>query len=177
LIRFIWRLKKDYSPDETNQIIGRTDYSLPYKSEFSSDKLRLFLWKGLMFSSFNCFELCDIEKRSLFRGNVDFLVAIEHNRDLTYFSNIVESVTRDIHAYIIQVNTSQYGDSRVNQPSKSYLKDIAKIKGGENVSVLTALIDIDKLRTFQSYNNILQEKNKYFKPTPPNYKVNDYRKK
>lgn len=172
-----FRLKKDYSPNETNQIVGRTDYSLPLKSEFSSDKLRLFLWKGLMFSSFNCFELCDIEKRSLFRGNVDFLVTIEHNKDLTYFSNIVESVARDIHAYIIQVNTSQYGDSRVNQPSKSYLQDIAKIKGGENVSVITAIIDIDKLRTFQSFNNILQEKNNYFKPTPPNYKVNRYRKK
>ncbi|WP_442264831.1 RNA-directed DNA polymerase [Tenacibaculum sp. ZS6-P6] len=172
-----FRLKKDYSPDEVNQIIGRKDYSLPLKAEFSSDKLRLYLWKGLMFSSFNCFELCDIEKRSLFRGNVDFLVAIEHNRDLTYFSNIVESVSRDIHAYIIQVNTSQYGDSRINQPSKSYLRDIAKIKGGENVSILTAFIDIEKLRVFQSFNNILQEKNNHFKPTPPNYEMNKYRNK
>jgi len=171
-----FRLKKDYSPKETTQITGRTDYNLPLKEEFSSDKLRLFLWKGLMFSSFNCYELCDIGKRSMFRGNVDFLIAIEHNKDLTYFSNIVESVARDIHAYIIQVNASQYGDSRVNQPSRSYLNDIAKIKGGENVSILTAIIDIKKLRVFQSYNNLLQEKHNCFKPTPPNYLVNKFRK-
>lgn len=172
-----FRLKKDYSPEETNQILGRKDYKTPTINEFNKEKLRLYKWKGLAFSTLNCFELCDIEKRSVFRGNVDFLVTIEHNRDLSYFSNIVESVSRDIHAYIIQVNTSQYGDSRITQPSESYLKDIVKIKGGDNVSIMTANIDINSLRKFQSYNFILQQRNKNFKPTPPNFKINSFRNK
>jgi hypothetical protein len=171
-----FRLKKDYSPGEIKEVIGRTDYNMPLKSEMQNEKLRLYQWKGLLFSTFNCFELCDIEKRSKFRGNVDFLIAIEHNRDIDYFSNIVESVSRDIHSYVIQVNTSQYGDSRINQPSESYLKDIVKIKGGENVTVLTATIDIKKLREFQSFNHILQDKRKWFKATPPNFKINENRK-
>lgn len=170
-----FRLKKDYSPSETNQIIGRNGFKLPPNTEFNKEKLRLYKWKGLAFSSFNCFELCDIEKRSLFRGKVDFLVAIEHNRDLSYFSNIVESVSRDIHAYIIQVNASQYGDSRITRPSESYLKDIIKIKGGDNVSIMTATIEINSLRKFQSYNFILQQKDKLFKPTPPNFNVSEFR--
>ncbi|NHN24534.1 hypothetical protein FIA58_002495 [Flavobacterium jejuense] len=172
-----FRLKKDYSPSEIKEIIGRNEFKLPTKNEMQYEKLRLYQWRGLLFSTFNCFELCDIEKRSKFRGNVDFLVAIEHNRDIEYFSNIVESISRDIHTYIIQVNTSQYGDSRINQPSESYTKDIVKIKGGENVSILTAKIDIKKLREFQTYNYILQDTRKMFKATPPNFIINQYRKK
>lgn len=172
-----FRLKKDYSPEETKQIIGRNSFNLPTDSEFKKEKLRLYKWKGMSFSTFNCFELCDIEKRSLYRGDVDFLVAIEHNRDLSYFSNIVESVSRDIHAFVIQVNTSQYGDSRITQPSESYIKDIIKIKGGDNVSIMTGNIDINALRKFQSYNFILQQREQKFKPTPPNYVINPFRKK
>ena len=172
-----FRLKKDYSPKEIAEVEGRTDFSMPSKSELQAEKLRLYQWNGLLFSSFNCFELCDIQKRSRFRGNVDFLVAVEHNRDLEYFSNIVESVSRDVHSYVVQVNTSQYGDSRINQPSESYLKDIVKIKGGENVSILTATIDIKRLREFQSFNYILQDKNKWFKSTPPNFVLNRDRKR
>ncbi len=172
-----FRLKKDYSPSEIREVVGRTEYEMPLKSEMQSEKLRLYQWRSLLFSTFNCFELCDIEKRSKFRGNVDFIIAVEHNRDIEYFSNIVESVSRDIHTYVIQVNTSQYGDSRINQPSESFLKDIVKIKGGENVTVLTAKIDIKRLREFQSYNYILQDKRKWYKATPPNFKINENRKK
>lgn len=172
-----FRLKKDYSPGEISEVVGRTDFDMPLKSELQTEKLRLYEWNGLLFSAFNCFELCDIQKRSKFRGNVDFLVAVEHNRDLEYFSNIVESVSRDVHTYVVQVNTSQYGDSRINQPSESYLKDIVKIKGGENVSILTATIDIKKLREFQTFNFILQDKYKWYKPTPPNFVLNDKRKR
>src|SRR5690606_34182137 len=124
-----------------------------------AEKLRLFKWNNILFSVFNCFELADISKRAKLRGKVDFVVTVEYNRDTNYFSNITDSIARDIHAYIIQVNTSEYGDSRITQPSNTYSKDILKIKGGENVSLITSRIDIKELRDFQQLNYTLQEGN------------------
>jgi hypothetical protein len=74
------------------------------------------------------------------------LIASEYNRDTNYFSNIVESISRDLHVYFAQVNTSQFGDSRITQPSRTEIKDILKLKGGENDTILVGKIDLGKLR-------------------------------
>lgn len=164
------RLKKDYSPEETRQIEGRKGFIVPY-NKMNDELLRLYRWNNIYFSVFNCFELADIRKRAMFRGKVDFVVTVEYNRDTNYFSNITDSISRDIHAYIIQVNTSEYGDSRITQPSDSSTKDILKIKGGDNVSLITSCISIKDLREFQKLNYSLQEGNRNFKYTPPNFKM------
>jgi len=169
-----FRLKKDYSHSEKHFIEGHTGYMIP-KDQMEKEKLRMYQWKGMFFSVFNCFELADISKRALFKGNVDFVVSVEHNKDVNYFSNISESVVRDIHSYFIQVNTSQYGDSRIVKPSATATKDIAKIKGGENVSLLTSTIDIKSLRDFQKKEFTLQKEDRRFKPTPPGFKLNKKR--
>ena len=142
-------------------------------AKMKSEKLRLYKWNSTSFSVFNCFELADIRKRSIFRGHVDFVVTVEYNRDTNYFSNITDSIARDIHAYIIQVNTSEYGDSRITQPSDSNTKDILKIKGGDNVSLITSSINILDLREFQKLNYTLQQGNKNFKYTPPKFEILD----
>lgn len=166
------RLKKDYSPDEIKEIEGRKGFKVPYR-RMANEKLRLYNWNNACFSVFNCFELADIRKRAIFRGRVDFVVTVEYNRDINYFSNITDSISRDIHAYIIQVNTSEYGDSRITQPSDTNTKDILKIKGGNNVSLITSSIDIRSLREFQKLKHPLQEGNKNFKYTPPNFDMID----
>ena len=116
-----------------------------------------------------CYELASINDRSLFQSYADFIVAIEMNRDVNYFSNIVESLSRDIHCYFIQVNTSEYGDSRITKPSKTENKDIVRTKGGINSTILVDEIDIKSLRKFQIKGYHLQNKDKSFKYTPPGF--------
>lgn len=164
-----FRLKKDYSPQEIEEIEGRK-FTVPFKY-MSEEQMRLYVWNDVYFSVFNCFELADIRKRAIFRGCVDFMAVVEHNSDVNYFSNIIESVSRDIHCYVVQVNSSHYGDSRITQPSETFRKDIVKIKGGNNVSLITGTIDIKALRDFQKTGYQLQKRNKVFKPTPPNFEV------
>lgn len=163
-----FRLKKDYSPNE-EEIIEGWKYKLPTSSRRLKEKLRLYKWNNISFSVFNCFELTDIRKRAIFRGKVDFIATVEHNHDVNYFSNITESISRDIHAFIIQVNTSDYGDSRITRPSDTKSKDLLKIKGGDNISLITNKINIQELRDFQQMNYNLQSKNTNFKFTPPNF--------
>lgn len=60
----------------------------------------------------------------------------------------MESFCRDLHCYCIQVNSSDYGDSRIVQPSKTEILNIIRTKGGKNRSILVEDIDIDVLKTF-----------------------------
>jgi len=159
------RLKNHYSPDEELLIKG-IRYKLPESDNFY---YHLYKWKGISFVCFNCFELADVEHRALFKSKVDIIFASEYNKDWKYFSNIAESITRDIHCYYVQSNTSDIGDSRIIQPTESNRKDILRLKGGVKSSAIVGLLDIKKLREFQEKEFYLQKEIKTFKPTPPSF--------
>lgn len=160
------RLKNHYSPEE-EIILKRKGLIIPRPYRYSYD---LFIWNKIYFSCYYCYEIADIRHRDLFKSKVDFLVASVLNRDVNYFSNIIESASRDIHCYFIQVNSSDRGDTRITMPSKTETKDILKLKGGENSTILTAQIDIDELREFQKKDLTLQYNDKEkFKMTPPDF--------
>jgi hypothetical protein len=165
------RLKNHYSPFEVF-LSKKHDFKIPKNMIPTYD---LFAWKGCQFSVYNCYELADIEHRSIFRSDLDFLVACVLNQDINYFSSIVESVVKDLHCYVVQVNCSEYGDSRILQPTNKEHMNMLQVTGGDNKTVLTKILDIKDLRKFQSAVNNdekfekPEKKVKKFKPLPPNY--------
>lgn len=164
----IRRVKRFYSPDE-EFILTNEGLKLPTKK----DRYHLFRWRGASFAIYNCFELASIEDRSLFKGKVDFIVASEFNRDINYFSNVVESAARDLHCYVVQVNDSCFGDSRVVSPSKSEMMNPLRIKGGDNLTFLTMSLNLTALRTHQRKGYGLQKESSEFKPTPPGFPLDE----
>lgn len=174
-----FNLKNHYSPSETKEIEGRR-FKIPIENKHTL--IDIYRWKNTVFSIFNCYELTNIKARGKLVGENDFTVAIEYNSDTNYFSNIIGSIARDNHAYFIQVNSSQYGDSRITQPTMSETMDIIKIKGGKHTLLIAGEIDISKLRKFQSKTHSLQmkeqRKDKFnsFKLTPPNFNISKFRK-
>ena len=129
----------------------------------------LFKWGDIWFSLYCCFELSSIKARSLFQSYADLCIVVEWNRDINYYSSIMESFCRDLHCYCIQVNSSDYGDSRIVQPSKTEILNIIRTKGGKNRSILVEDIDIDVMRNFQIKEYELQKDDSIFKPTPPQF--------
>lgn len=170
------RLKANYSYDEIDHI-----QNLKLKVPKGPKESVLYSWKNTYFSTFNCFELANIQRRSKLLGHVDFVVAIENNRDVEYFGQLVSSMTRDIHAYVIQVNNSKYGDSRISQPAQTYQKDLLRIKGGLNSTIIIGEIDIDALRLFQfggETGKVLRRSKGSvdFKPKPPGFEPSKLRR-
>lgn len=156
--------KVEYSPQEKEEIEGRR------LAFHAGNTYQLFCWRDVWFPVYCCFELASIQDRALFQSYADMVVAVEWNKDVAYFSNIVESLSRDLHCYCVQVNSSDYGDSRLLAPSSSIRKDIIKTKGGRNSCILVDCIDISTLRDFQmlEYSLQIQEsEDKSFKPSPP----------
>lgn len=162
------RLKNHYSHEEQSMIKGN-HLKVPLPKVYRHD---LFNWRNLYFSPYYCFELANVWHRSLFKSKLDMLVAVEWNKDTNYFSNIVESCARDLHCFIAQVNTSQYGDSRLTQPTESARMDLLRLKGGLNDAILVSDIELAGIREFQrkTYDNTKEKKE--YKPLPPDYDYN-----
>lgn len=158
------RVKNHYSPEEKKVIVDRgKQIPIPKSAIYN-----LFVWGGIHFSNYNCYELADIKHRALFKSKVDLLFASEYNTDVNYFSNIVETISRDVHCYFVQANSSDFGDSRITAPMKNESKDILRLKGGENSVVLLGKINIKELREFQK-TRVSGQDTRIFKNTPPDF--------
>lgn len=167
------RLKNHYSPEE-DAVLKSFKYDIPKNEETYYD---LITWKGVKFTVFNCYELCNVEHRSHFRSKVDVLFASEFNKDISHFSNIVESTSRDLHCYVVQSNDSRFGDSRIAQPASTIYKDLLKLKGGVNPFVIAGDLDLASLREFQVKDYHGQKQHNYFKPTPPDFDYMEVKKR
>jgi hypothetical protein len=162
------RIKNHYAPEEV-RMIKELRYKVPPNNLNVYD---LIHFNGYYYTIFYCYELANITHRSQFKSKIDFLVTTENNKDVNYFSNIVGSCSRDLHCYFVQCNSSQYGDSRITQPSKTHKKNKLKIKGGKNHTILVESINISDIRDFQKRLNLYrnQDDDRY-KPTPPDYNI------
>ena len=156
----VLRLKNHYAPGEKQMIIDNA-LKCPKSLSHTDSCYDLFHWRNSYFSVYNCFELASIEDRALMKGKVDFLITTEFNRDVLYYSDIVGSLVRDLHCFVIQCNTSQFGDSRIMQPTESILKNMVRVKGGKSEAVLTEIIEISSLRKQQR-----ESVKKYANPKP-----------
>lgn len=166
-----FQLKKFYAPDEKRII---EEYN--YKAVQESQERPLYCWRDCYFPVYTCFELAAIQDRSKFMSWADMIVAVEYNRDTNYFGSILDSLTRDLHCYCVQVNCSEFGDSRITQPKKREEQNLISIKGGLNQSLLIGEINIKELREFQLKNYISKD-NSSFKPVPPGFNSETVRKK
>jgi hypothetical protein len=125
-----------------------------------------------------CSELQNSKARVEFQGKVDALMVLSWNQDLETFGSLIESAALDVHAYTILVNNRKYGDSRVRSPAKaSFMRDLARVRGGDNDFVIIATLDIEALREFQSRAKRWPQEDDKFKPVPEGFKLAKDRRK
>lgn len=163
-----FRVKNHYAPGEIEMLSSlRLKVGEP---KVNKQRYHLVKWKGISFSTYNCFELANIEHRALFRSQLDVLFACVWNKDINYYQHITESAARDLHCYVAQSNTSQYGGSCVLQPTSSTISNKIYVKGGENHCILTTKLNISALREaqFRSFRLISD----VIKHNPPGFDFN-----
>ena len=83
------RVKNHYAPDELTFIENLR--LKPASALDNQDYYNKISWNGITFASYNCFELSDIEHRTLFKSEVDVLFACVCNKDTNYYQYILES--------------------------------------------------------------------------------------
>ena len=123
----------------------------------------------LRFALLVCSELTNISHRAALRGRVDALFVPEWNQDTETFNALVESAALDMHAFIVQCNDRQYGDSRIRAPFKeSWQRDLLRVKGGITDYCVIGEIDVLALRQFQSSHRSPAHP---FKPVPDGFEI------
>ena len=171
------RLKNHYAPEEV-KTIRKHKMRVPKNKKVWQN---LYHWRNHTFTTYYCYELASIKERSFFFSKLDAMYCPVFNPDTYYFNNIAESLVRDMHCYFILSNVSHFGDSRVTQPSKHDFMNVMKVKGGntkENKAVvLSAELEIDKLRNFQLLTETRQKRDGTFKQTPPDYDKDEVKKR
>lgn len=139
----LFREKNFYAPEETDCL-----YKLGYHISNPATPLYYVVHSsGIRYSTILCFEFTDITSRAGLKSRVDALFVPQLNKDTNYFSSIVESTARDLHCFIVQANTSKYGDSRITGPYDTIHKNIVQIKGGSNDVVIIGKLDVNQLKT------------------------------
>lgn len=137
----LFREKNFYAPDEIIELSKIKhickNHDVPFYYRIGNGKYT--------HSTILCYEFTDITSRAAMKSKIELLFVPQLNKDTNYFSSIVESTARDLHCFVVQANTSAYGDSRVTAPYKTEAKNILQIKGGETDVVMIATLDIDEL--------------------------------
>ena len=136
----------------------------------------IYLHGNHAFGLLVCSDLTNLSNRSHFMGCVETLFVVEWNQDLNTFSYLVDSASHDLHAFVVQANNREFGDSRVRAPfAKEFKRDVVRIRGGESDYFAVARIDVSDLRVFHnSFSPKKYEKTKNvatFKPLPIGYEV------
>lgn len=171
----IWQPKLEPAVGEDKELTTKfgKEWDTPKKSPKP-----IYMHNGVNFGVMVCSELQNSKARIRFQGAVDALMVLSWNRDLDTFASLIESAALDVHAYTILVNNRKYGDSRVRSPAKvSFLRDIARLRGGDNDFVVAATLDIAALRAFQSRAKRWPEEGDKFKPVPEGFRLLGDRKK
>lgn len=170
----IWQEKRLPAVGEEKELTSKFGKSW---SSIACVRKPIYQHNDFYFGVMVCSELQNSKARVRFQGKVDSLMTLAWNQDLDTFSALVEAAALDVHAYTVLVNNRRYGDSRVRSPSKeSFLRDLARVRGGENDFCVTVRLDVRKLREFQSRAKRWTEKSDPFKPVPEGFKLHPARR-
>lgn len=168
----IWQPKLEPAVGEDKELTSIYGKKWAYSKLSKNEVKPIYVHNGVHFGIMICSELQNSKARVEFQGELDALMVLSWNQDLDTFSALIEAAALDIHAYTILVNNRKYGDSRVRSPAKdSFMRDLARVRGGDNDFVVAATLDIESLREFQSRAKRWPQKRDMFKPLPEGYKI------
>ncbi|TGL09119.1 RNA-directed DNA polymerase [Leptospira bouyouniensis] len=168
-----FRIKNHYSPEEI-KTIEEIELLRPV---LKKSIYYLFNWNSVTFTLFNCFELSNISHRSLFKGRIDLIFGILLNKDRFYYDSIAQSTVRDLHCFLLNVNSSKYKGTFLLQPTSSDLMYLAELKGGIDPYFLLETVKVNELRNFQiKYLSGYRDEKPKYKPLPPDFTMDEKRK-
>ena len=174
----IWQPKLQPAVGEDQQLTATFGKRWAFSELVGKRTKPVYVHNGTHFGVMVCSELQNSKARIKFQGEVDALMVLSWNQDLDTFAALIESTALDLHAYTILVNNRAYGDSRVRSPAKeTFLRDLARVRGGDNDFVIAATLDIDALRAFQSRAKRWPQDGDKFKPLPEGFRLADGRQK
>lgn len=138
---------KNYmSPDEKSLITYNKPQGMGLKYFEPNNKYYFIINDGcICYSTMTCYEATNIVDRALFADQINVLFMPVFNYDTDYFSNIINSLSRDISCFVLQANSNSMGDTKIRMPTYHFLADLVVVKGGSNNYCIVEKINVSEL--------------------------------
>jgi hypothetical protein len=118
-----------------------------------------------------CSDFFDIERFVVYKGRIQHLVIISHNRDTESYYFLAEAIARLVYCNVIICNTGEFGDSIAFSPyQKPYRRMIYRHKGQGLFSTQVVSLPVKTLDDEQQ----VTAKNVEFKSRPPGYEKKSF---
>lgn len=113
-----------------------------------------------------CSDFFDIERFVVYKGRIQHLIIISHNKDTDSYYFLAEAISRLVYCNVAICNTGEYGDSIAFSPyQKSYERIVYRHKGAMLYSSQLVSLPVKSLDDEQKTGAI----NAKFKSRPPGY--------
>lgn len=113
-----------------------------------------------------CSDFFDIERFVVYKGRIQHLIIISHNKDTDSYYFLAEAISRLVYCNVAICNTGEYGDSIAFSPyQKSFKRIIYRHKGAQLYSSQVVSLPVRLLDDEQK----MGVSNVEFKGRPPGY--------
>lgn len=113
-----------------------------------------------------CSDFFDIERFVVYKGRIQHLIIIAHNKDVESYYFLAESISRLVYCNVVICNTGEFGDSIAFSPyQKSFRRIIYRHKGAGLFSSQVVVLPVKSLDHEQKHG----VRNVEFKGRPPGY--------
>ena len=176
-----WPSKSKPSRFLVEYTVGKT-----YPSKKEEQKLNEFNWKFIsdpVFYLFDggalgriglciCYDFLDVERPVLYRGYLQHLIVLAHNRDIISFYHVGEALSRTAYCNVIVCNTGYFGGSVAISPYwEPYKRTIYRHEGKDMLAMQIIKLPVNLLVRAQSGRRVPKDQfgNNIFKSVPPGY--------
>lgn len=152
---------KYFFADIEEKFIKKIGYTpLPFDKMYLIDSGRY----GMMGLAI-CADFYDIERFTVYRGRIQHLFILAHNKDIKSFYYLAEAISRIVFCNVVICNTGFYGGSIAFAPYKEdYKRYVYKHEGGKLYTNQIVLLPVSGL--YEAQNNCDKG---LFKSRPPGY--------
>jgi hypothetical protein len=122
------KVGKTYPSDDELELLKKKKP----KQKYASDPALWLFDAGCLgrFAVCLCFDFMDVDRLPLYRGEIQHLFVLAHNRDIATFNHLAEGLCRTLYCNVVVCNTGYYGSSLAMTPyAKHYRRPTYRIQG------------------------------------------------
>lgn len=117
-----------------------------------------------------CFDFMDVDRPPLYRGEIHHLFVLAHNKDVTSFAHIAESLCRTVYCNVIVCNSGWFGGSVAITPYFDHFRrPVYQVLGNELSSSQVIKIPVKAMEQAIRHGKLTKNGQPFLKALPPGF--------
>ena len=165
----VWRWDKRFPAREESKELrrARLSFAPPGSTGYQRDVVDT---KYGRVSTLICSELIEAERVADLMGRVEIVAVPSWNKDTASYAHLIQSVGLQLNSVVAIANNGHYSDCRVWAPHEArWKRDLCRLICRDENDVVGVRLPLTSLRRFRKMSEQEREKQKDWRPLPPNW--------